>query len=324
VAFFVDNGLILAKRAATLASSEAEFTGIPSSVDRIYIIGYPLAASTSPDVSSVSEYTSVTASLLTQMIEISEQNAEDATEVNTFGYADVDLHDVAAGGTKEVTVKVAPAVSRIEIAKIDPVNRSPLVVKKSIDRFDLNAIYINNTYTQLGLDSITKPTSPSSILNFGGTDIGSTSKWGNPAAQGYPSGFFDVVNRTGASSYEPTVTTEHWGYYVVPLSDDVAGTTINENVQTAVPHIILKVSNIKPNGSLNIIEGPMFLTVKQYKNASTDAPITQFERGKVYVIDNLAFGVEHLSPLPEATPSAYTLTLTVQGWENKLIEQGVQ
>jgi hypothetical protein len=268
----------------------------------------------------VDEYTSVTTSLLTQMIEISEQNATDATKVNTFGYVDVDLHDVAAGGTKEVTINVAPAVSRIEIAKIDPVNRGGLTVKKAIDEFDLDAIYINNTYTKLGLDSVTKPTT-TYTLNFGGTDISSASVWGDPATK-YPSGFFDVVNGTGASSYEPTFNTHHWGYYVAPLSDDVPGTTINDSVQTAVPHIILKVKNIHVAGSANTISGPMFLTVKKYADASTGDPITQFERGKVYMIDNLAFGLEHLTLLPEAN-SEYILILTVQGWVNQLIEQEV-
>jgi hypothetical protein len=84
-AFFVDNGLILAKRATTLSSSEIVFSNIPVTVDRIYIVGYPLSASTSPDVSSVNEYSIVASSLLKQMVEISAQDPEDATEVNTFG-----------------------------------------------------------------------------------------------------------------------------------------------------------------------------------------------------------------------------------------------
>jgi hypothetical protein len=327
--FFVDkaNGLVVLKHSAPWMSATYTFSNVPSLADRVYVVTYYSSVtppSPSPDFSGITAYGSTESDLLKVMIEIAAQVASNPADVNTFGYADIDLHSVAAGSTANVTVKVAPAVSRLEIEEIDPANPpASLTINKKIATFDLDAIYINNTYTKLALDSVTKPTIPADIVQYGGDDAGSTTVWGssNPSTYGYPAVFYDVYStKTGQGGYTAGAG-KVWAYYLPPLAA-ATGTTINSKVQDAVPHIVLKLSNITMVGSSNLIAGPMFLTVKKYVDED-DEPIEHFKRGTAYVIENLAFGVEHLSVLPEESPSDYTIRLVVQDWENRLLEHSV-
>ncbi|MBB4045295.1 hypothetical protein [Bacteroides reticulotermitis] len=319
---FLKDGVIVVKQQITLVNGIAVFKNIPNFVNKVILLGYPDASSTSPTVSSSKLMES---DLLQTMIEASSQDGTNPRKVNTFGTQVVDFSAYQEGDKVNVTIEMRPVISRLEIVKIDPADPpAGLIIKKPITQFDLDAIYINNTYTSLGLNRITKP-GTSATLAYGGGDLtGSTSPWGNPTSN-YMPGFYDVINGIGESSYAPTIGV--WGYYIVPLSDkngmgqSVAGTTINGEQQGVVPHVILKLSNIKVEGSGEILTGPLFLTVRRYQD--TNGPVMHFEGGKAYVIQNLAFGLEHLSVLPETNFAEYVVQLSTIDWTDVTIEQDV-
>jgi hypothetical protein len=317
-AFFCKDDMIVREQAATLnEKGDATFTGIPVEVNKIYIIGYPTTAGDAPPV--ITGIWTVDA-LQKVMIDMQKQSLADPTMVNTYGESTtLDLSSVAAGGPVAVGITVMPVASRIEILKIDPAHPPKgTTIKQEITAFDLNAIYINNTYTQVGLDGATVPTAADKIVSFGGLDIGNTSPWGN-AAKYYTSGYYDNDIGTGKGSYTPAV--DAWSYYVPALSAS-AGTTINDTVQSAMPHIVLKMSNLKVAGDANIIKGPLFLTVKNYTD-DAGTPVDHLQAGSVYQIENLAFGLEQLGMLPEMSPGRFAVRLSVVGWEQGTVSGGV-
>jgi hypothetical protein len=211
-------------------------------------------------------------------------------------------------------------MSRLEIMKIDPTTPPDGVTfKQPILSFKLDGIYINNTYTKLAIDSVTRPTAVGDTLNFGSA----AAVWTNTAT--YPAAFCDNINASASQgSFTPDKEGDHWGYYIVPLSsaNGAKGTTIN-GVQRpeVVPHIVLKVSDVSVEAG-QVIPTPMYLTVRGYKTKD-GKDVKQFDAGYVYYITNIAFGLEDLSIEPEADPADITVTLTVLDWVDELIEGGV-
>jgi hypothetical protein len=111
------------------------------------------------------------------------------------------------------------------------------------------------------------------------------------------------------------------------------GTTINDEQQTVLPHIILKMSNLVLDDGDDddtndvTVPGPMFLTIKRYNVRRTTEvaahELTEMLPGYVYVIDNIVFGLEHLSILPEQPASDYYVDLKVVDWVNVLVNGDV-
>jgi hypothetical protein len=321
-AFFVEDGAIKVCQKGELREEGnvkmATFNGIPSSINEIYVIGYPTSTN-SPDASNIVPGQIISTALKAIMVDLSNQSRTDATSVNTFGSLAVDFSGAADGQSISKTIEIYPAISRVEIKTIDPSNPGSLTVKGKITKFDLDAIYINNIYTKLALDNLTKPaTAATDSLAFGGNNIASGSPWDTSV---YPAAYCDVVSGTGKSNYSPA--NGAWGYYVTSLEESAGGTVINGAKQGVLPHIILKVSNIQVNGSTNIVPGPLFLTVKRYKDASTGQEIQSLQPGYVYQIDNLAFGMEHLAPLPEVDAPDIQITMKVVDWVDELISGGI-
>jgi hypothetical protein len=319
-ALFVKDGAVLASKAGTLSDDGsgnklAVFNNIPKSIQKIYVIGYPTATANTPNMNFISVNASEERALKA-MVNLSQQDNADATKVNTFGSLETNFSSYANDASVELNINVEPAVARIEIAKVEATATvEGKAVQGVVTKFDLDAIYVNNTYLSLGLDRTTKP--QTGIVSFGGNNVGSGSAWGEPGKY-YSANCFDVVGATGKASYTPAASGNHWAYYTVPLAAAAgSGTTINDEAQGVLPHIILKLSNIEVGGHLN--PGPLFLTVKQYKDQDTGLPITEFLPGRVYET-SLAFGFEHLSPLPEVDAADITVEMEVKDWENTLIE----
>ncbi|MDR0893218.1 MAG: hypothetical protein LBN24_11495 [Mediterranea sp.] len=319
-ALFVEDGLVLVSKAGTLVedgsgNKMAIFNNIPKTVKKIHVIGYPTATSNSPDMSFVG-INSTEANALKTMVNLSRQDDADATKVNTYGSLETDFNSYPNDASVELSISVAPVVARIEIAKVEAATTiGGEAVQGVVTRFDLDAIYLNNTYRSLALDRKTKPNV--GIVNYGGNDVGNSSPWGAPDSY-YTKGCYDVVGGTGKASYTPSVAGNRWAYYATPLAAEAgSGTTINGEVQTVLPHVLLKLSNIEVGG--HITSGPLFLTVKQYKDKGTGLPVTELLPGLAYVM-SLSFGFEHLSPLPEVDATDITVEVEVKDWENTLIE----
>jgi hypothetical protein len=322
-AIFCTNGVVVHSEAKVLSGMKAEFKDIPSTVKRIYVIGYPTTSSAaSPDA---------TVKLLLEadakkeiMIAMQSQDQANPKLVNTYGVIDVNFSNIAEGQSVSEEIKLAPAMSRLEIMKIDPTTPPDgKTFKQPILSFKLDGIYINNTYTKLAIDSVTRPTEVTDILNYG-SDVSTGSIWSQ--TDKYPANFRDNINAANSQDkFEPdqtgaTTIRHNWGYYIVPLSsaNGAKGTTINgEPRPEVVPHIVLKLSDVSIEAG-KVIATPMYLTVRGYKQLD-GTPVTQFDAGSVYYIKNLSFGLEDLSIEPEADPSDITVTLTVLDWVDELV-----
>jgi len=315
--FFLHDGVVWAAQQQPLTGGEATFTDIPNYVSEIAVIGYP-EGSDSPAIASP-ENIATKAQLMQTLVDLAAQQADNPARVNTYGSAAVNFLYVKKGQTAEATVEVTPVVSRLEILRVHPADPpSTMTLKKPVETFCLEAIYINNTYRKAGLDRRTAD----APVAFGGSDVGPASPWGNLAL--YTPGFCDPVCGIGgsgsvAASYAPEAG--RWNYYAASLSAEAAGTTINGEAQDALPHIILRLSNIKPAGVAAVIPGPMFLTIRKYRDTASGQDIREFLPGKAYVVTNIAFGLEHLSILPETDPTEYTLELSVADWTDVTIER---
>jgi hypothetical protein len=311
---FCDHGTVVHSEVKDLSGNIAQFDKIPTSADKLYVVGYPESTSTSPE-----KITIVTENELKKkiMIDMQSQSPTNPTLVNTYGAMTISLSDLKEGDEITINMDLSPAMSRLEIQQIGS-TVSSRTIERPILSFKLDGIYINNTYTKLGLDGVTRPTAADSILNYGSA----ATVWANPAT--YPARFCDNFKYPAAQSSFAAGTGKSWGYYIVPLSsaNGAKGTTINGELRPeVVPHIVLKVSDISVEVG-QVIPTPMYLTVRGYKQPD-GTPVTQFDAGSVYYIKNLTFGLEDLSIEPEADPSDITVTLTVLDWVDELIAGGV-
>lgn len=189
--------------------------------------------------------------------------------------------------SREVFIAASPVVSRVKIGRIEALTGS-LENHIPLKSFKLAGIYINNTYTTLGLDGETLPESESGALNYSS----SAAKWIDGA---YPASFRNEFYEVAtSSSFTPPADTE-WAYHILPAS---AGTVINNQKQSAVPHLILKIEAAVSENGISL-PSPAYVTIR---NIMADGqPLTRFERGKVYTIASLQIGGEHLSATPEST-----------------------
>lgn len=184
-------------------------------------------------------------------------------------------------------IPASPVVSCIKIGRIETLTDSS-EGHIPLKGFKLVGIYINNTYTTLGLDGETVPDGESHALNYSSA----ATKWIDGA---YPVSFRSEFYEVAAStSFAPAADTE-WGYHVLPAR---TGTVIHNQKQNAIPHLILKIeSAVSENGA--VLPSPAYVTIR---NITADGqPLTRLESGKVYTIASLKIGGEHLSAKPEST-----------------------
>lgn len=300
--FFTDGTNILATRTATVGSittiSGETFTNVPGAATKIIVVGNATVL-TSPILPT----TGTEAALKAAMIEISKQT-HPKTAVNLQGEG---LISVTAG-VYTAALDIYPAVSHIEIAQVIA-KTSGNGAQYPLTAFKLTAIYINNTYTKLGMDRSTLPTGVD-ILNYGQN----ATQW----TASYPARFCDLpvgpATELGGTTTTkaPTTAGQKWGYFVVsPLINK--GTTIDAAVQSSVPHIILKIENAVTSVSGVVLPSPAYITVRSLKNGVT--ALTALDPGKVYSIASIDIAGENLSAKPETAAKAdINVTVTVHPW----------
>lgn len=299
--YFVGGGVVKATgtmTAAEIAGSGKTFNDVPGSATKVVIIANAATLS-SPDVSSIAVNSSENA-LNALMFEQSKQT-NPTTAVNVYGSATI----TGVSGSETAAVTLKPAISRIEIAKVE-VDPSATI---ALTGFKLAGIYINNTYTQCGTDYSTLPTAAADILNYDGTNAIWTSG-------SYPARFSDEWSSpTTGTSFAPTSPLK-WSYYVMPVIAS-KGTTINTVAQSAVPHIVLKIVDAQATGYG--FASTSYVTVKEIKVGGV--ALTQLERGKVYSIASIKIGGGNLASTPETpTEQNVTVTATVTDWLDEPVE----
>lgn len=198
---------------------------------------------------------------------------------------------------KYASVEIAPAVARVEIEGIQ-------TSSTKIATFTLKGIYLNNFSEKFSLAGTS-----SALVNYGATAAAYAQGQGlyTPANSGI---LYDEM--TTAASGSPLAVeagaSNFWTYQVAPN----AGTTANSQLQ-----IVFKMDNVTATALSGITfpAGDLFLTVRGFKDAVTDALLT-IEPGKIYTISksNFDFNETHLNPIPNTNAVGVWLKVTVKNW----------
>lgn len=306
--YFADgDGVIVFQGAVAESESGPYVFRVPGSATNVYVVGNTSTITTLPTVT----IGSTTLSTVKQSLNNIEAQTHPVTAVTLQGAGII----TGADGAYTCGVTVSPAVSRIEIIQIEGAATATNGITIPLTSFQLDGIFINNTYSKLGLDYTTLPSVAGDIINFSqnnaaafdGTYLASLRDF-NAAGLGVNASL--VKNPVGAV----------WGYQVFPLAT-ATGTTIDEEAQSKVPHVILRITNPRSDNYVYPSE-TMFLTVKKFvTDDENETEVTEFLEGKVYKISNIRFGGEHLSARPEVSSSSeITVTVTVKTWEEAAIK----
>lgn len=241
------------------------------------------------------------------------------------------------GSQYTASVTLTPIVARIELGQVTVENQNgagQAAVTADIKNYKLSGVFINNTRqdvllngtpylvgapidikSQTGWASSWATYFTSANTNFpyynGGSPAG-PSDWkanalvthcqpGASARSFYP----DSLN--GSTDIVPTSGTKKvWGYQVCP------STVVAPGVPADVPHLILKLTDVtyydNPLG-----QETKYVTVTKYKDSSNN-PITAFERGNVYRIENLRFSHNEATNQPYEKNISVTATVSVAPW----------
>lgn len=234
------------------------------------------------------------------------------------------------GGTASASIDLKPAVARMEIAKVEA--DGTVEAAKRVTKFDLQGIYINNTF---GMISIIDNAKYPAVANAIAYDYKS-SAWSTAGT--YPAAFCnEYINLKDVTSYTAGGTNIIWGYYVVPAQKKegsaYVGNSMDVNVGGvatsrqfgACPLVVLKVNNVmvdskEKNPGKN--DKSYYVTVSKYYDESK-ALINYFEGGYVYDIANISFNNDHLSDEPNiAATATLSVNVKVNNWVRKSVTPG--
>lgn len=202
-----------------------------------------------------------------------------------------ELDPDAGANHYKTSVRIAPSVARIQIAKVSskPVQNGEILAG-DVKGFTLKGIYVDHYYqnatiggegnTMVDLDWSTTP----SFSSWMCTEF-------EPATTGTPSGnFVEVV---------PAEKT-YWDYAVA------AG---------EASHIVLHLETVTRRNVLDtddIVENDQYVEVLTFNKDGE--PVTTFEPGTIYRIGNIQFSTDNLTPEPGIEAKYVTATVEVVKW----------
>lgn len=317
----------LANTSTTAGGNTVTINGVPSTATTLYF----LANIKTTDGSSfpiVDGTTTTDARLRIDRLQGEAIHVPMAGQSNTF---------VGSGTSFTASVDIKPLVSRLEIGEVTCQNASgtAATVDSDITEYKLAGVFINNVRQSVLLSG--DPYLVGSSINIQDQTGWANTGWDNmftsintvfpyyPA--GTPSAPIDWVANamatycaptaaglsfypnlaTGATITAPTGTPlPVWGYQVCP------STTVSGSTPADVPHIILRLTNVKYVND-NFEPSVKYVTITKYVEGST--PVTEFKRGHVYRITNLTFDFTKATPKPYDKNITVTATVSVIPWE---------
>lgn len=246
----------------------------------------------------------------------------------------------AAGTTKTTSVILTPLVARIELGQVTVQNQNGVgqpTVSSDITSFKLSGVFINNVRQGVLLGGTPYLVgSPIDIKAQAGWATGWVNYFmpantvfpyypgGSPAAPAdwVANAMVDYCSPTnsgltfypdatnGATNTDPALTPKQaWAYQVCPSTTVPVGSGLEPDV----PHIILKLTDVTyvvPE----LTNSVQYVTVTKYKDAATNAPVTEFKRGHVYRITNLTFTHNEATEEPYQKDIIVTATVSVAPW----------
>lgn len=308
-----------------LTTGEAVITGVSSQATKCYILMNDANAKIGTATGITTSLKGMNIETAVQLLSITVNNINDATgavaNVPLYGSGDVAPATGTTTGLKPYTAKVKVQMnalaSRFQIGKITGVTKtytdaSSVVHNVTIDDFTVEGIYINNfqsTYTikNGGTSVIDGSNVPAAYSTTTGTTSYTSGGVGEKLA--------DYVN-TAASSGSVTPTLAYWAYNVFP--------------STTVPHIIIKLSEVKYTDDANNVQQTVtdqFLTVSSFKYSASHSepalqgqPVTSFLVSNVYTLGEIKFDYTHLTTVPYDTPMDVLAEVEMMSWVQNPID----
>lgn len=303
-----------------------EIKNVPASTDKVYIVGN---IPTGVDVPVLAE--NITA-VQNRIITIVSQSNDDGSvaDVTLYGDGQTLSNHPSVEGAKYAKINVNAIAARIEIGKVSYFNAQG---NNLLTSFSIDGIFVNYYYPQMSLASKVSTArinntavdnteantiyTPTATGAYKTADLKKLYDYDNDGL-GYTS-----VSGLSKSAADPNDTDDKnvWAYNVLaPLTVD--GTTVTE---LEAPHIIIRLSNIKTVGES--IENPMYattqyLTVKEFRHATTKEVITNFAPGYIYFINDLTFNESNLTDIPEEEAITVYVEAILMTWSRQEVEWG--
>lgn len=335
---------------ATSQETKQVFKGIPNDVNEVYFFANigdntpaePNNAGKPTNLDNLDD-TNTLADLLKVQFELGSQQ-DPINRVHVFGKAQI----TGSNGSVSASVVAKPVIARLEIKQLEA-DQSVSDAAIKITDYRVEGIFINNTYSSMGIDGTSYPVDPSSVVNvpvdgrfdetygpkslriwyhdLGGMPFEPSNgvlKAENIAGQ--PAGsfwYFDVF---------PALAKNVSGNYIgttIPAGTLPTGETVAADEKNATPIIVLRLSNIQVNGvalpsAYPSDNGVRYVTVKTLKKAGTNVPYDHLERGMVYTIKNIKFDGSNLNIAPNITVNKdLSVDVDVRAWDGEESEAGV-
>ncbi len=226
--------------------------------------------------------------------------AEVSNVTNNTDYTDAALANsdgalasinIVADGEAEVTVSLTPLYSRMELAKV--------IGGEQITGFSIVGVYVDEYYKEFTMTGAYSGTKKEQ-----GKDLD-----------------FDQVVTEGLGSLGPWNAVEVAGSYEAVADDDKVWAF--HMAAGSVPRFTIELNNITyevedPNneGSFvpGTVDGSRYITVTGYSDAASKLPTGVFERGHIYKIGDIEFGLEHLGITPNIEAVTITVDVNVIDW----------
>lgn len=307
----------------------AAIKNVPASAEKVYIVGNLPTGVAAPAL------TEGINSVLDRIIVVGTQSNSEGSVADVTLYGDgadiEDMHPTLGADTKYADVTVNAIASRIEIGAISYSNSAT----NFVTGFQIDGIFVNYYYPQMSLAS---KVSVGLINNAPGSNsvadgIYTTASGGayNDAAisvlcdfNATAPGLGHSISSTSKSAAVPNADPEDknvWAYNVLaPKSVDGATVAALE-----APHVVIRLSGLTTKDDVtpgSVYTTTQYLTVKEFRDVTTEELISSFDPGYIYFIKNLTFDESNLTPIPEEEPVTVYVEAKLMTWSRKEVVWG--
>lgn len=202
----------------------------------------------------------------------------------------------------DVSVKIAPVVTRFEIGEVSGTAKiSDEITTSGLESFTLAGIFMNNTYETLNLKNNTTFAGTA----FNESNITNVSDWAKDVFDDFEDGLI----------YGPTAGNV-WAYHLpqVKASENV----IVDNVYPKNPNIVLHLQDVVFDDGIDADDADLYVVIRSYAKSQT--AVNEFLRGRVYQIPSIKFNKTHLAITPHPEDITLTVSVDVMEWIFEPIE----
>ena len=271
-----------------------QITAVPGNSTKVYFIGNKPSAMAAPAVGDiVSNYTATVAS---------QHSAGTVANVSLFGGKALTPVSAGAADEYEATFDVKPIAARYEIMEITGAHSGG---GANTFEYQIDGIFIDKYYDDMKLAGTagTLKSNGNDPAKYVPNATGSSYVTANAGAVYDYNATVGIANNT---SFSPASGV--WNYNL--LAPTSAG----------MPAIIIKVSNVKVNGTVWNEGDPYFLTIDSFfTTKGGNTALTVLAQGNIYVLDDIEFDENDLGEKPYTTTKKVQVKVTMLPWESSNI-----